>query len=106
MSYFSKKQKLSLATAIVFSQLAMGYANAADLKSRQETESLFAKAFKSLLQQNLPYAASREQAMADLRCGVWQADHKLGRDSLMAGRIAPLPFQPSPFSSSKAKQLG
>src|ERR1035437_7130929 len=33
-------------------------------------------------------------------------DHRLGLASLMAGFIAPLPFQPSPFSSSKAKQLG
>jgi hypothetical protein len=35
-----------------------------------------------------------------------QADHKLGRASLMVGPIAPLPFQLSPFSSSPAKQLG
>jgi hypothetical protein len=33
-------------------------------------------------------------------------DHRLGLASLMAGFIAPLPFQPSPFSSSKTKQLG
>jgi hypothetical protein len=34
------------------------------------------------------------------------ASYRLGRVSLMAGPTAPLPFQPSPLSSSKAKQLG
>jgi hypothetical protein len=33
-------------------------------------------------------------------------DHRLGRASLIAGLIPPLPVQPSPFSSSQAKQLG
>ena len=32
-------------------------------------------------------------------------NYRLGRFSLMSDFIAPLPFQPSPFSSSKAKQL-
>ena len=33
-------------------------------------------------------------------------DHRLGRASLMADFVAPLPSQRSPFSSSKPKQLG
>jgi hypothetical protein len=33
-------------------------------------------------------------------------NQRLGRTSLMAGSVAPLPFQPAPFSSSAAKQLG
>jgi hypothetical protein len=34
------------------------------------------------------------------------ANQSVGFASLMLGFIAPLPFQPSPRSSSKAKQLG
>jgi hypothetical protein len=46
-------------------------------------------------------------------CPLWansghhcNVHHKLGCASFMAGFVEPLPFQHSPFSSSKAKQLG
>jgi hypothetical protein len=49
-------------------------------------------------------------AASDVRYGpianIMQCHHKLGRASFMAGFVEPLPFQHSPFSSSKAKQLG
>jgi hypothetical protein len=40
------------------------------------------------------------------KADITQCHHKLGRASFMAGFVEPLPFQHSPFSSSKAKQLG
>jgi hypothetical protein len=50
------------------------------------------------------------RALAYVRFGpiadIMQCHHKLGRASFMAGFVEPLPFQHSPFSSSKAKQLG
>ena len=40
------------------------------------------------------------------RSAARPGNHRLGRASLMTRAIAPLPCQCSPFSSSRAKQLG
>jgi hypothetical protein len=58
----------------------------------------------------LPPKADMCGAASDVHYGpianIMQCHHKLGRASFMAGFVEPLPFQHSPFSSSKAKQLG
>jgi hypothetical protein len=57
----------------------------------------------------LPPKADMCGATRDVRFGPrtsLQSHHKLGRASFMGGFVEPLPLQHSPFSSSKAKQLG